>query len=486
MSRAYEMSDIPQYFLKPSKGDPSHGWDPAGLVLKQRARAEQRLLAAIEARDIRCIQVGCADPQLSENFRMHAVMQLVGSPCYGGDGTEAFVVKALQSVDVSRLKSDVVYELLRHLLRHGMRDAAAQMIRRVNEQDVALKERVMGGGADSLAGLRVDRFDCMRAQNLTGLRDFLCGSNTGRDLEVALSWAVVSRFDEGVERLLDKIELTVALEVDLDEPLLKKQLRQLYLPPKDPAIAFALCKAACQGKAEAIRLLCDMAQSKVGFFKYLGRDSLRDFPLLSYLQQGYMAMHYAADAGDVRIVQLLGRAGVKVVNDMHNQPTPIWYALYKEHRDCMAALVAAGESCDALFEGVTPLQWAVRYDRVDDAAYILELGADPNTYGHMGYSPLVMAACASKVGLVKLLLKAGAAMPSEHEKVLLECDGRLEVCEATLSQVKDEMHCQASALMAVGICKNVAVEVDQENKPSQVVSKLSDSVAYEVVKLLRG
>jgi len=125
---------------------------------------------------------------------------------------------------------------------------------------------------------------------------------------------------------------------------------------------------------------------------------------------GTTALHWAADQGDLELVNLLLERGADAgaVNDYG--ATPMSVAAVEADPAIIGALIAAGadvESANA--EGQTTLMVVARTGRIATAELLLERGADPNaTESWGGQSALMWAAAQSQPGMIRLLLENGA------------------------------------------------------------------------------
>ncbi|KAG9398914.1 hypothetical protein AC1031_013998 [Aphanomyces cochlioides] len=141
-------------------------------------------------------------------------------------------------------------------------------------------------------------------------------------------------------------------------------------------------KATQDGNADCVReLLCAGVDPKA-------KDKFGNNPLLEASQRGN---------ADVMKVLLAHRADVDVV--MNNGNTPL-------HRAVVAGQI------DVVNAGNTPLHEAVFYAMDDILQVLVARGADVNAAYQAGWTPMYMASKSGNVGIVKLLLDAGASMHS--------------------------------------------------------------------------
>ena len=126
---------------------------------------------------------------------------------------------------------------------------------------------------------------------------------------------------------------------------------------------------------------------------------------------GMTALHWAADRGDLAMVNLLlqSKAGVKAVTRVGTY-TALHIAAKGGHGDVIAALLKAGADANALTEtGAAALHFASGAGTTDGVAALLDKGADPNMREReWGQTPLVFAASNNRPQTITLLIKRGA------------------------------------------------------------------------------
>lgn len=142
---------------------------------------------------------------------------------------------------------------------------------------------------------------------------------------------------------------------------------------------------------------------------------------------GFAAIHYAAQRGSVEITQSILAAnnrqqtvnlGLLVSVKDQTDITPLHLAVQSGNADVITALIKAGAPIDAGKKtaggigGVTPLHQAVYQLREDIVDILLQLGADPNRSMNGWYTPLHVAAEKSSASIATRLIEAGALVDS--------------------------------------------------------------------------
>lgn len=127
---------------------------------------------------------------------------------------------------------------------------------------------------------------------------------------------------------------------------------------------------------------------------------------------GYTALHFAAENGHVDVCRLLAKHGAEL--DSPSSPstdkvTPLMLAARKGHYETAHALVELGCYMEARDKSKrTPLTHAVMNGHEPITAFLLRKGADPNSLDSSHHTPLHYASGYGWWYCVKLLLQAGA------------------------------------------------------------------------------
>eukprot|EP00752_Nemacystus_decipiens_P011626 g10321.t1 len=137
-------------------------------------------------------------------------------------------------------------------------------------------------------------------------------------------------------------------------------------------------------------------------------------------RDGQTPLHAAAEGGSLNVVMALlrGRARRDVNKTTRgSRQTPLFCAVKRGHADVALALVRAGGDVDlADAHGWTPLMRASADGRPELVNNLLLNGACVGAKNKSGNRPLHYAVLKGHLGVVKLLLKAGA-LPSSRRKV---------------------------------------------------------------------
>ena len=136
----------------------------------------------------------------------------------------------------------------------------------------------------------------------------------------------------------------------------------------------------------------------------------------AYRDDGWTALHAAAEQGYTDIVNELIAAGVNVSVtasfDENERVVPLHQAAQEGHADIVRLLVKAGASVNAgkLWRndsGVTSLHLAAEAGHVETTRVLLELGAKPNSRKSNGWTALHWAAQNNFPHIAQLLITAG-------------------------------------------------------------------------------
>jgi uncharacterized protein len=126
---------------------------------------------------------------------------------------------------------------------------------------------------------------------------------------------------------------------------------------------------------------------------------------------GMTALHFAAQAGNAELVQMLLAAGANArASTRLGGYLPVHLASQGGYAQVVAALLAAGASADArTTSGASPLMLAAKAGSTDTATRLIENGADVNAKeGTHGQTALMVAAGLNRAEVVSLLLARGA------------------------------------------------------------------------------
>ncbi|HVX11946.1 MAG TPA: ankyrin repeat domain-containing protein [Pirellulales bacterium] len=138
-------------------------------------------------------------------------------------------------------------------------------------------------------------------------------------------------------------------------------------------------------------------------------------PLDTRLHFGRTLLHVAAIGGDPELIRLLVARGLDVnAVDDHFNDTPLEYAVGKDKRDAVAALIEAGGGVNHQDgSGRTFLHAAVMGNRVEIAKMLLAAGADPTIANIKGETPLDVAR-AQNPAMISLLEEAAERLSKER------------------------------------------------------------------------
>jgi len=135
----------------------------------------------------------------------------------------------------------------------------------------------------------------------------------------------------------------------------------------------------------------------------------------------YFTPAVAALAGrHIQLAKLLHRNGSSVEPQGDLESTPLHSAAYYGDLEMVQVLLDCRADVDCLdIFGSTPLYNASRYGLRNDASVarlLIERGADPNTCGMDGYTPLHCAFQGGKVEIARLLIEHGASLEVKNDR----------------------------------------------------------------------
>ena len=140
-------------------------------------------------------------------------------------------------------------------------------------------------------------------------------------------------------------------------------------------------------------------------------------------------LHWAAERGDVEVVEVLVHAGAAVdAATRIGHYTPLHVASTVGQTAVIERLIKAGADVTAATStsGVTPLHLAAASGSPAAVAALLDHGADVDAReGAWGQTPLIFAAARDRVDVVRTLLERGADPAVTSSTVNLVADGRL-------------------------------------------------------------
>ena len=130
---------------------------------------------------------------------------------------------------------------------------------------------------------------------------------------------------------------------------------------------------------------------------------------------GTSALHWAADLGDVRTVDLLLKAGATLKSTNRYGATPFGLATSKGHAAVIERFLQAGEDANAVVNGESVLMQAARSGSVDAVKALLAKGAQVNVAEPVhGQTALMWAAAAGHSAVVKTLAEAGGDIKARN------------------------------------------------------------------------
>lgn len=140
--------------------------------------------------------------------------------------------------------------------------------------------------------------------------------------------------------------------------------------------------------------------------------------------QGRSPLSLAAEAGHVRVMELLLDNGANVDQMDDSGRTSLSWATYSQKGSPVHSLLerkALAEVKDN--DGRTPLSWAAQYGNQVGAAFLLAHGANSTEKDKRGLAPVHYARDYGNYGVVGLLLKhgAGSELPAQERRAIESC-----------------------------------------------------------------
>lgn len=131
--------------------------------------------------------------------------------------------------------------------------------------------------------------------------------------------------------------------------------------------------------------------------------------------KGQSPLWWAANYGDLSLIQTLLAHGAEVNAPDHHGGTPLSQAASAGHLDAVRYLVEQGAAVHSrISDGRTPFNLAVTNGHRRVVEYLLTVGNGANEAGASGYSPLMVAASNNFYDLAKVLIRAGADVNGVH------------------------------------------------------------------------
>lgn len=133
---------------------------------------------------------------------------------------------------------------------------------------------------------------------------------------------------------------------------------------------------------------------------------------------GATALHYAADANDIELAQMLLKAGAKANVANRNGITPLWLAAMNRNAELADVLLKAGADPNAtLPAGETLLMTASKAGNAELVERLIKAGAKVDTKGtQFGETALMWAAAENQAEVIRVLLKNGAELNGRSTK----------------------------------------------------------------------
>ncbi len=163
----------------------------------------------------------------------------------------------------------------------------------------------------------------------------------------------------------------------------------------------------------------------------LVRELLRDGADVNAAQgDGMSALHWAADRGDVELLDVLLVAGAEIQSATRiGEYTPLHIAARNAHLGAVQTLLEAGADVHAVTDpsGSTPLHLAAVSGDGEVVRALIDAGSDPNaTEAQWKQTPLIFAASWNRTDAISALVEGGADPNQAAESMDLQAWGRLD------------------------------------------------------------
>ncbi len=155
--------------------------------------------------------------------------------------------------------------------------------------------------------------------------------------------------------------------------------------------------AASIGNADLVKLLLEHGAQV--------DEAIRDLDTISYDSIYATPLQLASEYGQKKVVQLLLTAGANVNTKSKDNTTPLYRAVKNSHSDVVQLLIQAGATVNS--PNFSYLMRAIHIGNTNIVRQLIQAGENVNGPSP-GYSPIVVAAYAGNLPLVKLLLEFGA------------------------------------------------------------------------------
>ena len=128
------------------------------------------------------------------------------------------------------------------------------------------------------------------------------------------------------------------------------------------------------------------------------------------------ALIFATTKGNIKITEMLIKAGANVNTQNILGNTPLMFATQAGNINIMGMLIEAGANVNTKNnEGTTPLIFAAEKGNIEIMNLLIEAGADVNTQNNRGTTPLIFATKAGNIKIMDMLVTAGANVNTQND-----------------------------------------------------------------------
>ena len=190
----------------------------------------------------------------------------------------------------------------------------------------------------------------------------------------------------------------------------------------------AVCSATFYGNKDMLKLILNKGGAQHSNQAGLYFNSAEDLP----------ALHLAVIYRSENLIPELLAAGAFIEKEVGKQKlTALHRAAAQKWSNAVPYLVKGGADLDRQQSenGNTALHLAAQRDNYDPLAALLKLGANPDIFNRLGYTPLMEAVAAQNITVIKCLLENGANPNLAHDASSRQTALHLAIVKKTSKEI---------------------------------------------------